>query len=226
MISPMAHESQKSKVVERKLKRRQVVAESYPVPANISYLEARSVKAPTIRDYSRRFSEFQSWMNLRQLAPQVPYGPSHSTYPSDGSGSEGVASRSASPTANASAYTSGGGNHRGLSASKTGRVKSSIVHPVHELHEARRMQCTDGPAVDSPDPAPESSIQLLGSVTPPSRRSDPRQDRGVRQFGPDRFRPVDQPISDETGKSKRRNSTSFEINLFKHPISSNFKVSA
>ena len=237
--SQVVHESQKSKVVERKLKRRQVVAENFPVPANISYLEARSVKAPTIRDYCRRYSEFQSWMNLHQLSP-------HSSLELDdvlveflqelfdhqrgvNDGVRAVAAvkfhmahlamhiprttralkgwhHAAPPQQRMPVPIEVVGAIIGwdLLAPTSSRVKSSIVHPVHDLHEARRMQCTVGKAVGGSSEILESGIHFLGGVTPSSRGLNPRQDKSIRQFSHHRLGRVDQPISDETGKRKIR----------------------
>ena len=140
---------------------------------------------------------------------QVSYGSSRFAHSScsHGSGAERVASCSTSPTENASADRSSGRCHWRLPASKTGRVKSSIVYPVHDLHEARRMQCTDDKTAGGSDSVPESGICFLGGATSSSRRFNPRQNRAIRQFGPDRLGPVDQPIPGGTGKGKSKNIT-------------------
>lgn len=37
------------------------------VPPGMTYLESRSVRTPTILDYTKRFQEFQGWMNMHQI---------------------------------------------------------------------------------------------------------------------------------------------------------------
>jgi hypothetical protein len=52
---------------ERTLRRREVVRQDAIVPPGMTYLESRSVRTPTILDYTKRFQEFQGWMNMHQI---------------------------------------------------------------------------------------------------------------------------------------------------------------
>lgn len=52
---------------ERRLKRRRVVAAEFVSPPGLTYLEARSVKQPTINDYTRRYQELVRWLEIHQI---------------------------------------------------------------------------------------------------------------------------------------------------------------
>ena len=64
--------SRRSQTLERKLKRRKCVADNMTVPMGMTYLEARSVKQPTMADYTKRFHEFRAWADLHQLLLMKP----------------------------------------------------------------------------------------------------------------------------------------------------------
>eukprot|EP00435_Cladocopium_sp_Y103_P050327 s239_g15.t1 len=59
------------KVAERKLKRQQTTAKEFPVPMGLTYLEARSVRKPTLVDYQKRFNEFKQWLEILQITPMT-----------------------------------------------------------------------------------------------------------------------------------------------------------
>eukprot|EP00438_Fugacium_kawagutii_P027297 Skav202697 [mRNA] locus=scaffold654:248534:257976:- [translate_table: standard] len=56
------------RTTERRLKRQKQVASEMIVPQGMTYLEARSVKQPTIEDYGKRFAEFKDWVSIHQIA--------------------------------------------------------------------------------------------------------------------------------------------------------------
>lgn len=64
--------SRRSQTLERKLKRRKCVADNMTVPMGMTYLEARSVKQPTMADYTKRFHEFRACADLHQLLLMKP----------------------------------------------------------------------------------------------------------------------------------------------------------
>eukprot|EP00438_Fugacium_kawagutii_P030809 Skav229499 [mRNA] locus=scaffold2455:119515:131643:- [translate_table: standard] len=62
--------SQRQKI-ERNLKRRKLVEAATIVPNGMTYLESRSVKQPTILDYTRRHQEFMTWCLQQELHPRT-----------------------------------------------------------------------------------------------------------------------------------------------------------
>eukprot|EP00435_Cladocopium_sp_Y103_P024584 s857_g6.t1 len=71
-IGRTAGETAGGGVSERSLKRRKVVEDTHIIPDGMSYLEARSVRQPTIQDYSKRFNEFQQWVCIHKFTVVHP----------------------------------------------------------------------------------------------------------------------------------------------------------
>ena len=51
----------------RKLQRRLNVKDLSDLPRGLTYLEARSVRAPTLKDYQARISQFEDWMGMNPV---------------------------------------------------------------------------------------------------------------------------------------------------------------
>eukprot|EP00435_Cladocopium_sp_Y103_P063778 s336_g25.t1 len=70
LASGMAPNVQKDqKLKERRLARRYQVAAKTEVPQGLTYLETRSVREPTLKDYQRRLELFNKWLMIQQLRP-------------------------------------------------------------------------------------------------------------------------------------------------------------
>ena len=57
------------KLKERRLARRSQMAENTSIPQGMTYLEIRSVRNPTLKDYQRRIELFNHWLLSQQLRP-------------------------------------------------------------------------------------------------------------------------------------------------------------
>lgn len=64
---PAKNVSKQRQNIERNLKRRKVIEETTVIPLGMTYLESRSVKQPTIADYTRRHQEFMTWCSQQEI---------------------------------------------------------------------------------------------------------------------------------------------------------------
>ena len=199
---------------ERNLKRHKKIAAQTIVPEGMTYLESRSVKQPTILDYSHRYQEFLNWCHPQDFKPVnaqemdhilieflQQWGPRHQRWNPSGSSSEVLPAPDEEPpkssswtqrmatcssTSSTNAYTAGSSlRHYWQDArDELQGAGLSAVLPIPDLPQARRVQLFEGEANCCPSSEPEPGFQILGRPPGSKRRFDSRKDGHVLDSDP------------------------------------------